>query len=79
KASIKTVNLLPFTTSDAETNGLRSGAVDYGYINATDLEQKDSFTSKGYVVDPWTGWAITYMPYIFNNPDMGAVFKQLYA
>ena len=79
KASIKTVNLLPFTTADAETNALRSGAVDYGYINATDLDQKDSFTSKGYEVDPWTGWAITYMPYNFNNPDMGAVFKQLYA
>ncbi|WIB26682.1 peptide ABC transporter substrate-binding protein [Curtobacterium sp. MCSS17_015] len=79
KASIKTVNLLPFTTADAETNALRSGAVDYGYINATDLDQEDSFTAKGYEVDPWTGWAITYMPYNFNNPDMGAVFKQLYA
>jgi peptide/nickel transport system substrate-binding protein len=79
KASIKTVNLLPFTTADAETNALRSGAVDYGYINATDLDQEDSFTAKGYEVDPWTGWAITYMPYNFNNPDMGAVFQQLYA
>ncbi len=79
KPSIKTVNLLPFTTTDAETNAVRSGAVDYGYINATDLDQKDSFTNKGYEVEPWTGWAITYMPYNFNNPTMGAVFKQLYA
>jgi peptide/nickel transport system substrate-binding protein len=79
KANIATVNLLPFTTTDAEENALRAGQVDYGYINATDLDQKASFTGRGYTVKPWTGWAITYMPYNFNNPAMGAVFKQLYA
>jgi len=79
KANIATVNLLPFTTADAEKNALRSGGVDYGYIEATDLDQKDRFTAQGYTVKPWSGWAITYMPYNFNNPAMGAVFKQLYA
>ncbi|MFJ5302455.1 peptide ABC transporter substrate-binding protein [Streptomyces sp. NPDC088350] len=79
KPGIPTVNLLPFTTADAEKNALRSGSVDYGYIEATDLDQKDSFTAQGYTVKPWSGWAITYMPYNFNNPAMGAVFKQLYA
>lgn len=79
KPGIPTVNLLPFTTADAEKNALRSGSVDYGYIEATDLDQKASFTAQGYTVKPWSGWAITYMPYNFNNPSMGAVFKQLYA
>jgi peptide/nickel transport system substrate-binding protein len=79
KPDITTVNLLPFTTADAEKNALRSGGVDYGYIEATDLDQKDSFTNRGYAVQPWSGWAITYLPYNFNNPAMGAVFKQLYA
>ncbi|MFE9768377.1 peptide ABC transporter substrate-binding protein [Streptomyces sp. NPDC005808] len=79
KPGIATVNLLPFTTADAEKNALRSGSVDYGYIEATDLDQEDSFTAQGYTVKPWSGWAITYMPYNFNNPSMGAVFKQLYA
>jgi peptide/nickel transport system substrate-binding protein len=79
KANIATVNLLPFTTADAEKNALRSGGVDYGYVEATDLDQKDRFTAQGYTVKPWSGWAITYMPYNFNNPSMGAVFKQLYA
>jgi peptide/nickel transport system substrate-binding protein len=79
KAGIHTVNLIPFTTSDAEENALRAGTVDYGYIDPTDLDQKASFTSKGYKIEPWSGWAITYMPYNFNNPTMGAVFKQLYA
>lgn len=79
KANIKTVNLLPFTTADAEENALRAGTVDYGYINATNLSQEASFTAKGYTLKPWAGWAITYMPYNFNNPTMGPVFKQLYA
>lgn len=79
KPGIKTVNLLPFTTSDAEKNALRSGKVDYGYIDATDLDQKSTFTDQGYTVKPWSGWAITYLPYNFNNPTMGPVFKQLYA
>ncbi|MGQ4489076.1 peptide ABC transporter substrate-binding protein [Streptomyces sp. SAS_281] len=79
KANIKTVNLLPFTTTDAEENALRAGTVDYGYINATNLSQEASFTAKGYTLKPWAGWAITYMPYNFNNPTMGPVFKQLYA
>lgn len=79
KAHIDTVNLLPFTTTDAQENALRSGQVDYGYINATDLDQKSSFTAKGYSVDPWAGWAITYLPLNFNNPTMGPVFSQLYA
>ncbi|WP_328493299.1 peptide ABC transporter substrate-binding protein [Streptomyces sp. NBC_00414] len=79
KPGIATVNLLPFTTAEAEKNALRSGSVDYGYIEATDLDQKDRFTAQGYTVKPWSGWAITYMPYNFNNPAMGAVFKQLYA
>jgi peptide/nickel transport system substrate-binding protein len=79
KASIQTVNLLPFTTTTAEENALRAGEVDYGYIDPTDMSQSSSFTNLGYTVEPWTGWAITYMPYNFNNPTMGAVFKQLYA
>ncbi|MGC4945176.1 peptide ABC transporter substrate-binding protein [Streptomyces sp. DT224] len=79
KANIKTVNLLPFTTADAEENALRAGTVDYGYINATNLGQEASFKAKGYTLKPWAGWAITYMPYNFNNPTMGPVFKQLYA
>ncbi|MEV7035579.1 peptide ABC transporter substrate-binding protein [Streptomyces sp. NPDC093272] len=79
KANIKNVNLLPFTTTEAEENALRAGTVDYGYINASDLGQEASFKAKGYSVKPWSGWAITYMPYNFNNPSMGPVFKQLYA
>jgi hypothetical protein len=79
KPTIKTVNLLPFTSADAEENALRGGQIDYGYISPTSMDDKKSFEAKGYQITPWTGWAITYLPYNFNNPTMGPVFAQLYA
>jgi len=77
--TIPTVNLLPFASSDAEENALRSGELDYGYISASNVDQSDSFTELGYQVEPWSGWSITYMPYNFENPGIGPVVSQLYA
>jgi peptide/nickel transport system substrate-binding protein len=77
-ARLSTVTFLPFTSDEAEFNVLRSGGVDYGYIPITDLSQEKLLESEGYRVSPWVGWAISYIPYNFNNPAMGAVFKQLY-
>jgi peptide/nickel transport system substrate-binding protein len=79
RPGIRTVNLLPFTTPAAEENALRSGQVDYGYLDTGDLGLKSYFTDHGFDVKPWTGWAVTYMPYNFQNPAMGPVFRQLYA
>lgn len=72
------VNLMPFTSSGAEVNAVRAKSVDYGYIPTSALTQKKQYTSLGYEIMPWSGWSITYMPYNFNNPEMGAVFSQLY-
>lgn len=77
-AQVDTVNLLPFTSADAEVNLLRSKGIDYGYIPTSLLDQKSQFESNSYQIDPWEGWAITYMPYNFNNPELGDTFKQLY-
>ncbi|HEY0188378.1 MAG TPA: peptide ABC transporter substrate-binding protein [Cellulomonas sp.] len=77
-ASITTVNLMPFTTVDAEENAVRAGQVDYGYISSSSLDQEDTFTDLGYTVDPWEGWSITYIVYNFNSATNGAVFDQLY-
>ncbi|PSL02203.1 peptide/nickel transport system substrate-binding protein [Haloactinopolyspora alba] len=78
-AHIPTVVLQPFTSADAELNALRSGEIDYGYLPASAIGQQEQFEAQGYRIDPWHGWAVTYMPYNFNNPDMGPVFRQLYA
>ncbi|MFB9832750.1 peptide ABC transporter substrate-binding protein [Actinoallomurus acaciae] len=77
-AHLDTVTFKPFTSADAELNVLRSGGVDYGYIPALATSQQKSIENSGYQVKPWSGWAVTYIPYNFNNPAMSAVFKQLY-
>jgi peptide/nickel transport system substrate-binding protein len=77
-AKLNTVTFLPFTSDQAEYDVLRSGGVDYGYVPISDLSQAKLLESEGYTIEPWVGWAISYIPYNFNNPAMGAVFKQLY-
>jgi peptide/nickel transport system substrate-binding protein len=72
------VNLLPFTSADAEVNAVRAKSVDYGYIPSSALAQEQQYTGLGYRVQPWTGWSVTYMPYNFHHPQMGAVFSRLY-
>ncbi|OON71884.1 peptide ABC transporter substrate-binding protein [Streptomyces tsukubensis] len=68
----------PFTTADSEYNVLRSGGVDYGYIPPSVLAQKDKFKDKGYRVDPWEGWAATYIVYNFNSTGAGSLLNRLY-
>lgn len=78
KPTIDRIIYKPFTGDDAEFNVLRSGGIDYGYIPAGSINQKEYIESKGYTVSPWYGWSITYMPFNFNNPKTGVVFKQKY-
>ncbi|QIB41934.1 peptide ABC transporter substrate-binding protein [Streptomyces aureoverticillatus] len=68
----------PFTTADSEYNVLRSGGVDYGYIPPSVMAQKGKFEDKGYRVDPWEGWAATYIVYNFNSTHAGPLMRQLY-
>ncbi len=77
-AHLSSVQLLPFTSADAEFNVLRSGGLDYGYVPTSDLSQSKFLESKGYTIKPWNGWAINYSPYNFNNPVLGSTLKQLY-
>jgi peptide/nickel transport system substrate-binding protein len=77
--SVTTVDFKPYTSNDAAMNDVRAGAVDYGFITPDQLSAQAQYTSLGYQIVPWAGWSITYMPYNFANPDMGSVFKQLYA
>ncbi|MFF9896923.1 peptide ABC transporter substrate-binding protein [Streptomyces longispororuber] len=68
----------PFTTAGSEYNVLRSGGVDYGYIPPSVLAQKERFEDRGYRVDPWEGWAATYIVHNFNSTHAGPLLRQLY-
>ncbi len=78
KPKIKKLVMRPFTGDDAEFNVLRAGEIDYGYIPASSVSQIDYMKNKGYKVDPWYGWSITYMPFNFANPQTGSIFAQKY-
>lgn len=78
RAHLDTVTFAPFTSDDSQFNVLRSGGVDYGYIPAASLSQRGYIQSKGYHVEPWTGWSISYVPFNFNNPRSGPIFAQKY-
>jgi peptide/nickel transport system substrate-binding protein len=77
-AKLDTVRFLPFTSPSAEYNVLRAGGVDYGYLPTSNLGQRPKLEQQGYRIETWHGWAITYSPYNFNNPQLGKVFSQLY-
>ena len=68
----------PFTTADSEFNVLRSGGVDYGYIPPSVMAQAGRFKERGYRIDPWEGWAITYIVLNLNHPTTGPVLRQTY-
>ena len=78
KPSITTVIMKPYTSEDAEMNDLRAGALDYGYITATQMANQSQFLDLGYNVSPWLGWGITYAPYNFAHDTNGPIFSQLY-
>jgi peptide/nickel transport system substrate-binding protein len=83
---------VPFTTDAAEYNVLQasSGAtkINVGYLPTQDAPAKPASAavgtnplgSKGYTLEPWYGWGISY--YAENQQssigDHGAIIKQLY-
>ena len=78
KPKIKTINLKPYTSDDAEMNDVRSGAVDYGYITATQMAAQKQFTDAGYTISPWLGWGVTYAPFNYAADTNGKIVSQLY-
>jgi len=69
---------VPFTSSSAEYDALRSGSIDYGYVPTTDLGALASLKASGFKVDPWYEWGLTFIGILFNNPKYQALVSQLY-
>ncbi|MFI8992546.1 peptide ABC transporter substrate-binding protein [Streptomyces sp. NPDC053542] len=78
KPHLDRVVLKPFTTAESEFNVLRAGGVDYGYIPPSVMERSAKFRELGYRIDPWEGWAITYLVLNFNHPEAGPLLRQTY-
>lgn len=78
KPKLSSFTEVPFTSGTAEFNALRAGTLTYGYIPQTDIGQKNALASQGYQVDPWYLWSMNILPINFNNPKVGAIFRQLY-
>jgi peptide/nickel transport system substrate-binding protein len=68
----------PFSSTQSEFNLVKTGKIDYGYVPFPDVPSAPEVTSRGYRIKPWLLWGINYFPLNFNNPALGAVFKQLY-
>lgn len=83
---------LPFTSNGAEYNALVAGAVDYGYLPASQVTSpaskpggagpNNAALANKYYITTEPDWAIDYFPYNFNSTgdggQAGPIFRQLY-
>jgi peptide/nickel transport system substrate-binding protein len=69
---------IPFTSTTAEFDALRAGQLDYGYLPASDIAQKQYFTSWGYTITAWPDWGYASLLLNYTNPSIGSTLKQLY-
>ncbi len=69
---------IPFTSSTSEFNALRSGQLDYGYLPASDIAQRHYLSTHGYHLAAWPDWGFNSFWLNYSNPNVGAIFKQLY-
>lgn len=86
KPTIAQFKEVPFTEDAATYTALKTGQIDIGRIPPNDLPQKPSGSAvpatnplgSGYNLQPFYQYGIRYYIPNMNNPDFGAVFKQLY-
>jgi peptide/nickel transport system substrate-binding protein len=78
KPKIAKFEEIPFTSTVAEFDALRSGELDYGYLPTEDISQQAYFTSRGYKIVKWPVFGVNVFSLNFTNPTVGPIFKQLY-
>jgi peptide/nickel transport system substrate-binding protein len=80
---------LPFTSETAEFSVLKAGSatgdrggsapqISAGYVPDTDVPQASALKSQGYRLTEFQPYGFDYFEPNFNNPDVGAVLRQLY-
>jgi peptide/nickel transport system substrate-binding protein len=78
KARVSEFEELPFTSDTAEFDALQSGSIDYGYVPSTDAGAFGALKSRGFAVEPWYEWGITFAVFNFSNPRYAPLEDQLY-
>ena len=75
-----TLQAVPFTSDTAEYNAVKSGSIDIGYVQTSNLPQIKSIESSGYNVFGYTDLGWQYVTYNFKDTtgDFRNIFKQLY-
>jgi peptide/nickel transport system substrate-binding protein len=80
RSTIAKFEEIPFTSTAAEYNDLRSGngALTVGYIPLYDYPSASQVRASGYRVVPLPFWGIAFAIPNLKNQALGAVFSQLY-
>lgn len=78
KPHLSAYSIVSFTTGTAETDALRAGTVDMGFLTASEYGEIPYFKSHGYSVLGWPQFANNAVEYGFTNPTYGPLVKQLY-
>ncbi len=86
KPTLSEVKYLAYTDDTTEYTALKTGQLDVGYIPSQDLPPRSGSQvlpsvdplGSGFSLAPLYQFGIQYFLINFNNPTMGAVFKQLY-
>jgi peptide/nickel transport system substrate-binding protein len=86
KPQLDAVKMVPYTDDTTEYTGLKTGAVDVGYIPPQDLAHvsggqvlpSTNPLGSAYNLSPYYSYGIQYYLINFNNPKTGPIFKQLY-
>jgi peptide/nickel transport system substrate-binding protein len=80
KPHITTINEVAFTSTSAEFNQLRSGSLDVGYVDFSDLKQVPTLKSEGYNVWGYPDFGWSYVDYNFKDTTghFNDIINQLY-
>jgi peptide/nickel transport system substrate-binding protein len=78
KPHLSSYTIVSFTTGAAETNAIRSGTVDMGFLTPSEYDEIPYFKSHGYSVVGWPIYGNNSVELGYTNPTYGPLVKQLY-
>jgi peptide/nickel transport system substrate-binding protein len=86
KPKLAAIKFVPWTGDAAEFTALKTGQLDVGYIPMAALPRKPPNSvlpatnplGRGYTLQPFYTFGITYAQPNFNNPQVGWMVRQLY-